>query len=87
MFEVQDMTPRHLYKLIMDECWDRYDTIEYIEKTQYTHVIKLTRSGLIDIDVTCTKPYEHSVTYRNALATLDHIKDIYPERDVVRWSM
>ena len=87
MFEEMDMTPHLLAKLIMDECWDRYDTIEYIEVSQYTHVIKLTRAGLIDIDVTCTKPYESSVTFRNALATIDHIKDIYPERDVVRWNM
>lgn len=87
MFEDMNMTPRDLYQMIADACAGRYDTIEYIEKTQYTHVISLTRSGLKDIDVKCTKPYEHSVTYMNALATIDHIKDIYPERVVVWWNM
>lgn len=87
MFEDRNMTPRDLYKLIADTCEGRYDTIEYVEKTQYTHVISLTRAGLKDIDVKCTKPYEHSVTYENAMATLDHIKDVYSEREVVWWNM
>lgn len=87
MFEHRDMTPRGLYKLIADTCEGRYDTLDYIEKTQYTHVIRLTRAGLKDIDVICSKPYEHSVTYETAMATIDHINDVYSEREVVWWNM
>ena len=85
MFEELGMSPHLLCKLIADECWGRYDTLEYIEKTQHTNVIKLTRDGLKDIEVMCTKPYENSVTYKNAFATIDHINDIYPERAAVWW--
>lgn len=87
MFEELDMTPRLLYKLIADECEGRYDTLQYIEKSQYTHVIKLTRAGLKDIEVVCSRPYEHSVTYKTAFETIVHINDVYPEREVVWWNM
>lgn len=85
MFEVFDMTPRALYKEITEMCEDRYDTIEYVEKSQYIHVIKLTRVGYENIEVVCNKPYEHSVTYETALSTVKLIIDEYPEREVVWW--
>lgn len=87
MFQELDMTPRGLYKEISSQCEGRYDTLEYIEKSQYTHVIKLTRAGLKNIEVVCSRPYEHSVTYKSALETIDHINDVYPEREVVWWDM
>lgn len=79
------MTPRELYREISKQCEGRFDTLQYIEKSQYTHVIKLTRAGLKDIEVVCTRPYEYSVTYKSALATIDHINDVYPEREVIWW--
>lgn len=85
MFQELDMTPRGLFKEISSQCEGRYDTLQYIEKTQFTHVIKLTRAGLEDIEVVCRRPHEHSVTYKNALATIDHINEVYPEREVIWW--
>lgn len=85
MFQELDMTPRGLYREISKQCEGRFDTLQYIEKTQFTHVIKLTRAGLEDIEVVCTRPYEYSVTYKNALATIDHINEVYPEREVIWW--
>ena len=85
MFEELDMTPRDLYKEISEQCEGRFDTLEYIEKSQYTHVIKLTRAGQKNIEVVCSKPYERSVTYEVAHQTVNHINEEYPEREVVWW--
>lgn len=85
MFQDMDMTPRGLYREISKQCEGRFDTLQYIEKTQFTHVIKLTRAGLKDIEVVCTRPHDYSVPYRNVLATIDHINEVYPERDTVWW--
>lgn len=85
MFEALDMTPRGLYKEISTHCQNHYDTLEYYEKSQYIHVIKLTRSGKKNIEVVCSNPYENSVSYRYALETVDHIKQEYPEQEMVWW--
>lgn len=85
MFEELDMTPRGLYKEISNQCEGRFDTLQYIEKSQYTHVIKLTRAGENDIEVVCSRPHEHSVTYEVALKTVNHILEEYPERELVWW--
>ena len=85
MFEELDMTPRGLYKEIVNMCEGRFDTLQYIEKSQYTHIIKLTRNGLKDIEVVCSKPSERTITYEVVQSTINHINNEYPEREVVWW--
>jgi hypothetical protein len=85
MFEALEFTSKELYSYICKECEGLYDTIEHDEVSQSKHVIHLTRIGYCDIDVVCMHPYSKTTTFENALKTVRHIRDMYPEREVVWW--
>lgn len=85
MLEYLDMTPLGLYRAIQHECQGRYDTLKYDEVSMTKHVIILTRANKMDISIVCRNPHTDLIKYEHAMATIQHIKDEYEEREVVWW--